>query len=378
MSDSGVAARRLAIDALVRIEKGGAFANLIVPRMLADSDLAERDRGFVTELVYGTTRMQRACDHLVDRFVMRDVEPIVRCALRVGAYQLAMLETPAHAAVGATVSSVPKRVRGFVNAVLRKVADAPVEYPDDATRLSYPDWIVSTLEADLGSTRAAAMLECMNQPAQVHQRADGYRQDPSSQLIADLVTGDGVVVDLCAAPGGKATAVARPGRLVIAGDLRSSRTSLIVNNRAELDLGDHLAVVIADGTRPPLRPGSADTVIVDAPCSGLGALRRRPDARWRIGADAIDRLAALQFRLLEAATELVKPGGRIVYSVCTVTAAESTAIDDRVRVELPQLSVDWSPADPWDVVGRGGRVLPAAGSAHDGDGMCAFVYRRET
>ena len=120
---SGVAARRLAIEALVRIDSEGAFANIVLPKMLERSDLEARDRGFVTELVYGTTRMQRTCDFLVDRFLMSDVEPLVRSALRIGAYQLVVLQTPAHAAVGETVGAVPKRVRGIVNAVLRKVQD---------------------------------------------------------------------------------------------------------------------------------------------------------------------------------------------------------------------------------------------------------------
>ncbi len=135
-------ARLLALDALDRIDPGGAYANLLLPELLGRSGLAPRDRHFVTELVYGTTRMRRACDFLVDRFLTRDLEPRVRNALRLGAYQLHFLGMAPHAAVGETVEAAPKAARGLVNAVLRRVSANPIIWPDDATRLSYPDWIV--------------------------------------------------------------------------------------------------------------------------------------------------------------------------------------------------------------------------------------------
>ena len=137
-------ARRVALDALVRIDVDGSYANLVLPAMLAESSLTERDRAFATELVYGTTRMGRACDWLVDRFLLREVDPEVRAALRLGAYQLTYLRVPAHAAVSATVAVVPPRARGVVNAVLRRVADHPVcllytsPSPRDRTRSRMP------------------------------------------------------------------------------------------------------------------------------------------------------------------------------------------------------------------------------------------------
>ena len=127
---------------LDRIDTGGAYANLVLSAELDRSGLAGADRGFATDLVYGTTRRRRACDHLVDRFLVRPVEPRVRNALRLGAYQLAFAGVAPHAAVGETVEVAPRPARGLVNAVLRRVADAPVSWPDDATRLSVPDWIL--------------------------------------------------------------------------------------------------------------------------------------------------------------------------------------------------------------------------------------------
>ena len=135
LTRSRPSARTLALEALDRIDPGGAYANLLLPELLTRSGLSERDRHFTTELVYGTTRMRRACDLLVDRFLTRTIDPTVRNALRLGAYQLHHMSLPAHAAVGETVGIAPRPARGLVNAVLRRVADNPVVWPDEATRL---------------------------------------------------------------------------------------------------------------------------------------------------------------------------------------------------------------------------------------------------
>jgi 16S rRNA (cytosine967-C5)-methyltransferase len=366
-------ARRLAIDALVRIDVDRAYANLLLPELLDRVDMAPRDRAFATNLVYGTVRMQRACDWLVDRYVDRELDPPVRAALRVGAYQLAFLDTPPHAAVGETVEAVPRKVRGLVNAVLRRVASAPRDYPGDATRLSYPDWIVERLVADLGPADAIAALEAMNEPAEVTERDDGYVQDRGSQLVTEAVgaAAGEVVVDLCAAPGGKATGLAGAGARVVALDQRRNRARLVAANASRLDVP--VGVAVADGRRPPVRSASADRVLVDAPCSGLGALRRRPDARWRIDAAAVDRLATLQGELLDGAAELVRPGGTLCYSVCTLTRAESVDVAERFSTEHPGFAPLEPPADPWVPWGSGSLLLPQAEGT---DGMAVFRWER--
>ena len=370
-------ARGLAARALDRIEEG-AYANLVLPPLLAASGLAERDRHFVTELVYGTTRMRRACDHLVDGFLARPVQPPVRTILRLGAYQLAFLGTPAHAAVSATVSEAPERARGLVNAVLRKVATQPPPWPDDATRLSYPDWIAERLAADLGADAAAAAMAQMNEPPPVTVRADGYVQDGASQAVAALV---GVqpghrVADLCAAPGGKATAMAGGGAaLVVAGDVSEARAGLVAANAARLgDAASSVAVVVADGRSPPLRAGSLDRVLVDAPCSGLGVLRRRPDARWRVQPGDVDRLTVLQRQLVEAAAVTVRAGGVLVYSVCTLTLAETAGVDRWLSTARPDLVPLPPPGPPWEPLGRGARLLPQAAGT---DGMYVLALRHK-
>lgn len=374
----GAATRRTALEALARVEDDGAYANLVLPTVLERSGLSDQDRGLVTDLVYGTLRRLRSCDHLVDRFLGSDPPPAARRALRLGAYQLAFRpDIPAYAAVDATVEATPKRFRPLANAVLRRVSDAlaagPVEYPDDATRLSYPDWVLDRLVTDLGRQDALDALEAMDRSPHVTRRDDGYVQDLASQWVADLVgarAGE-VVVDLCAAPGGKATALARSGATVVAADLQPHRVGLVVANAARTG-ATGLSPVVADATAPPLRPASADRVLVDAPCSGLGVLRRRPDARWRIDPDAPDRLAALARSIVDAAVPLVRSGGVLVFSVCTLTAVESLGVDDHVAATHPDLEPLDVPGGPWRPWGRGAILLPQWA---DTDGMCIFRYR---
>lgn len=366
----------MAMDAMVRIESGGAYANLILPDMLAKSDLSDPDRRFVTQLVYGTTRMKRACDHLVDRFLLGPADEQVRAALRIGTFQLVFLNTPPHAAVDATVSAVAGGGRKVVNAVLRRVAKAPVQYPDEPTRLSYPSWIYKRLIESLGQERAVAALEAMNRPATATTREDGYVQDRASQLVVAAVEaqpGD-VAIDLCAAPGGKATGLAAAGATVVAGDRRLSRVGLVADNVASL--GYDVAVLAADGRHSPFRAGSADRVLVDAPCSGFGSLRSRPDARWRIDPQAPARLAELQFDLLASGVRLLKADGVLIYSVCTFGDAEGANVVNRATAELG-LELLEPPGQPWQATDGIAMLVPGA-AAEDGnhDGMMLARFRR--
>ena len=363
-------ARSIAAGLLDRIERDDAYANLV----LASVDLPERDAGLITELVYGVTRMRRALDHLIDGFVADPPDLHSRNLLRVGSYQLHFMDTPDYAAVGETVQATPRRQRGFLNAVLRKVAklDQPT-WPSEAVRLSYPDWIVERLEQDLGRDDAHAALQQMNRPATVETRPDGYVQDQASQWVAELVDpqpGDRIL-DLCAAPGGKATALAHDQVAVIATDRRPHRTSLVAANAAKT--GVSLAgVLTADGRHPPFPPATFDRVLVDAPCSGLGVLGRRADARWRVGPEDVEELAHLQAELVRSAFALTRPGGVVIYSVCTMTTAETTAITQMVTQDFPQ-ATPIPIADPrWRPHLPGAPLLPPD---HNTDGMFIAIYR---
>jgi 16S rRNA (cytosine967-C5)-methyltransferase len=364
---------------LGRIEDDGAYANLALRRALDRSALSRRDRAMVTDLVYGVTRMRRACDWLVDRFLLRLVEPEVRRALRLGAYELVFNGVPPHAAVGEAVELAPGRARGLVNAVLRKVAEGECDphelpWPDPATRLSYPDEMVERLVTDLGEERALGALAVMNEPAEVTVRADGYVQDLASQWVTALVDpqrGE-TVVDLCAGPGGKATGMAASGAGVVALDRREHRARLVAANAARVGV-DLAGVVVGDGCRSPLRPGSVDRVLVDAPCTGLGVLRRRADARWRVGPDDPEELAALQVELVASGWSLLRPGGVLVYSVCTLTAAETVGVASALRALAPDLEVLEPPRSPWVPWGDGAVLLPQAAGT---DGMFVVAGRR--
>ena len=360
----------VAFRCLQRIDHEGAYANLVTAAELSRSKLSERDRKFVTELVYGTTRMRRACDALVDRFVSTTPSPEVRTVLRLGAYQLHFAGVPAHAAVGETVELAPKRARGFVNAVLRRVASTPMIWPTEAVRLSYPDWIVQRLTDELGADDAIATLTKMNEAPSVTERDDGYIQDIGSQWVTAAVpASEGqLILDVCAAPGGKATGIATSGATVIAADLQPQRVGLITENAERFGTTDVLALA-SDATSPPFARETFDAVLIDAPCSGLGTLRRRADARWRITPKDVADLITLQQRIIDACAPLVKPGGVLVYSVCTLLAAEATqhTFPAAFKALTDRPDGDWRP------LGDGWRVLP-----HDADtdGMILLRWRR--
>jgi 16S rRNA (cytosine967-C5)-methyltransferase len=367
---------------------GGGRANVVVPSLLAEARLSERDRNLVTELAYGTCRMQRACDWIADRYVRSQVDQQVRAAIRMGVYQLVWTRIPPHAAVAATVEEVHGPGRSVVNAVLRRSAAAlekgPVVWPDPPTELSYPDWVVARLAKDLGPDDARDALETMNLPASVTVREDGYVQDRASQMVAEHLSrligrhhpdaGAARVLDVCAAPGGKATALSGGGAgLVVAADLSPQRASVIARNAARLELPG-VVTVVADGTSPAWRGEAFDAVLVDAPCSGLGVLRRRPDARWRVKPGDVTRLAELQKELLSAAVPLVKPGGILAYSVCTLTFEETGAIDRWFAGRHRGFQPLPPPLEPWKTAGRGALLLPQSEGT---DGMFLMALRRD-
>ena len=418
----GTAARAVALEALVRVE-AGAYSNLVLPNLLRSSRLSPRDRGLVTDLVYGTLRQQGRADHLISLAADRPVatlDPPVRAALRLGAYQL-LSGVPAHAAVGATVGALTgpaTRARPFVNAVLRRIARLGPSWPwptgDDAAsvavRTSHPRWIVELLSRDLGAALALATLEANNEVPAVTLRPNRLRtepaalaaelaaagatvepgrlvprallvrgvgdpsllpavaegratpQDQASQAVAAAVAPQAGedILDVAAAPGGKATAMAElmgdTGR-VVAGDLRPGRAGRIALAAGRLGLAS-VHTVVADGTALPFPPGRFDRVLLDAPCSGLGVLRRRPEARWRLEPSDPVRLAELQRRLLTSAATAVRPGGLLVYSACTMTRLETSDLDPWAAEALPGWVALDPPGPPWRPLGRGSLLLP--------------------
>jgi 16S rRNA (cytosine967-C5)-methyltransferase len=318
----------------------------------------------------------RTLDHAIEtlgRRPVRKLDPPVRAALRLGAYQLGYTDTAAHAAVNESVELVRRarleRAVPFTNAVMRRLNDGIRALldalPDGALKESYPDWIAETFERELGAFGALALMRAMNEPLETVVRlvrgeppsgaeptdvpgayrvervddaavAEGriWPQSRASQLVGIVVgSQEGErVLDLCAAPGGKTTQLRGE---VTAVEIDPNRASELRANLATLGRPD-VDVVEADGTSlPPERTGY-DRILVDAPCSGLGVLAQRPDLRWRA-----EPLPELQLALLRAAAERAKPGGTIVYSVCTINADENEAIVDASGLDVVSLGEEW-------------------------------------
>jgi 16S rRNA (cytosine967-C5)-methyltransferase len=285
---------------------------------------------------------------------------------------LAQLDAPTARAVMATADRAPA-VTLRVNPKRATPESVEAELVASGVRvergLLVPDALVATGLGDVGALGAVA---------------DGRAtpQDQASQAIAHLVAaqlarlapGDDVtrVLDVAAAPGGKATAIAEltDHVLVIAGDVNPSRVARVGTAAARLALP--IALVVADGRRLPLRPGSCDAVLLDAPCTGLGVLRRRPDARWRLDPDSVETLAALQRELLAAAAAVVRPGGILVYAVCTFSDAETLAVDAWAAEHLGDFHALAPPGPPWRAHGRGALLLP---SDADTDGMFVLMLQ---
>ncbi|HYZ78734.1 MAG TPA: transcription antitermination factor NusB [Gaiellaceae bacterium] len=367
-------ARRAAYEVVRRVFEDEAYADRAFAAAAAGLDA--RDRALAQRLAYGTVQRVRALDHAIEtigRRPVRKLDPPVRAALRLGAYQLAYLEgIPARAAANESVELVRaaglERAVAFTNAVMRRLAEGirPLldSLPEGPLNHSYPDWIAEVWERDLGRDEALALMRAQNEPpetvvrvvrgqvegeptdvpgavrvARVDDRAlaEGriWPQSRGSQL-AGLAVGSREgerVLDLCAAPGGKATMLAGE---VVAVELHEGRARELEENVRRLGASS-ARVVHADALDLPPELTGFDRALVDAPCSGLGVLAQRPDLRWRA-----KPLPELQLALLRAAAERVRPGGTILYAVCTLNADENEAV-----VDASGLGVDMSLADEW-------------------------------
>ena len=373
-------ARRVAFQVLLRVFEDDAYADHAFRTAAAGLD--ERDRALAQRLAYGAVQRVRTVDHAIETLGRRKVhrlDPPVRAALRLGVYQLAFVDgVPRYAAVNESVELVRAaglfRAVAFTNAVLRRLADGIDKLLDAlpeasareaALKLSYPDWVAETWWRDLGPAGALGLMRAQNEPAEVavrlvqgeiegtpdpdipgawivqridqHALAEGriWPQSRASQLVG-LAVGARAgerTLDLCAAPGGKATMLAGE---VVAVDVNEARAHELEVTAHRLGASD-VQVVVADGRELPPELEGFDRALVDAPCSGLGVLNRRPDLRWRAAA-----LPELQLELLRAAAARVRPGGTIVYSVCTVNTAESEAVVDASGLEVdPSLAEAW-------------------------------------
>jgi 16S rRNA (cytosine967-C5)-methyltransferase len=435
-------ARRLAFDALRSVNSGGGYANLVLRDLLDQRRLEPRDAGFATELVFGTCRWQGSYDAIISAAAGKPVQswqPAAVDLLRLGTHQLMAMRIPASAAVSATVdlaaATVGRRITGLINAVLRRVAAHDLAgWMDDLTaglddrdalglRTAHPRWIVDAyadllpaeeLEVALTANNATPVVTlavrpglcaveelvaagaqtCEHSPfgarwsgnpsqlAAVREGRAGV-QDEGSQLAAWALTRPpapaGWWLDLCAGPGGKtallAGLVASEDSKVLAADVSQHRAALVASAvRRYAGAG----VVIADGTRPPWTAGQFTRVMADVPCTGLGALRRRPEVRWRRTPTDLEQLVQLQVRLLRSALEATSTGGVVSYVTCSPHRRETSDVVEQVLTGRS----DFELVDPAELLPtlsriRRGPYLQLWPHRHDTDAMFgAFLRRR--
>lgn len=427
-------ARDVALDAMVRVDDGAFSHVLLPSMLRRSSLSApDRGQvtALVYGALRARGRCDFLLEQVLDR-PLDALEVPVRAGLRLGVQQL-ITGVPAHAAVGETVEAIGKvrpKAKGFANGVLRSVARLGPEWPwpagdDDAAlavRTSHPAWIVRRFRDDLGDDAALAILEADDETPALTLRVNRRRaavdevraeleaagvhvevghlgpdalvvrgtgdprglavvrdgratpQDEGSQAIVAAVEArpGERILDVAAAPGGKSTGLgeAMGGTgLVVAGDRYAGRTRLVREAAVRLGLDD-VVTYVADGRALPFALGSFDRVLLDAPCSGLGVLRRRAETRWRLSPDDPETLAAFQCDLILEAAAMVRPGGVLVYSVCTLTTPETIGVDEHAAAALPDWTALSIPGVPWIPHGRGALLRPdAVGS----DGM--FLLR---
>ncbi len=391
--------RLTAVQILTRVETSGAFAEPLLDRCLSRWPQQDpRDRGLITELVYGTLRMRGFLDGILAQFLRRGLartDILLRNVLRTALYQLFFTDRiPAHAAVHEAVALAGELCPGrdaLVNAVLRSVQRRRerLALPDRRTEFrsyaafvhSHPPWLIDRWERRWGQEETLALCRANNtSPRQIlrvnrlqstrekvieelfqegirtektpyspaglvvmsaekplretipYRRGMFQLQDEASQLIGSLVApaAGETVLDLCAGMGGKTTHL---------GELMDNRGRIFAVERQKgklrqlrglaARLGIQIITTLAADATLPLPeppPGSCDRVLVDVPCSGLGTLRRCPEIKWRLTPEQLDRLPGLQKRLLERAGDYVKPGGRLIYSTCSVMAEENEEV----------------------------------------------------
>jgi 16S rRNA (cytosine967-C5)-methyltransferase len=373
--------RRAALE-ISRAFRAGELADRALERVAGH--LPSREHGWLQELVYGTFRLRGRLDHLLEQRVrggLRSLQPDVHDVLRLGAYQLLeMGSVPPYAAVSQSVELVrvagSPRAAGLVNGVLnslqrereRLLFPAAEEQPLDHLTSwgSHPKWLLERWLARWSGEDVRRLVEANNTRPELFIRPVGMDpseaierlneagiisepvaispnslrilppataamaldivpaivQDPAASLVVDFVAPgrDARILDLCAAPGGKAIGLAGTGAFVVAADLSRRRLRRVRENAERLEIGS-LGLVQADARIPAF--SSADVVLIDAPCSGTGTLRRHPDGRWVVSEAGLASLTSLQRELLQAAAGLVRPGGHLVYSTCSLEEEEN-------------------------------------------------------
>ncbi len=363
-------ARGVAFEVVRRVFEEEAYADRAF--RAAATELEPRDRAFAMQLAFGTVQRVRTLDHAIEtlgRRPVRKLDPPVRAALRLGAYQLAFMgSVPDHAAANESVELVRaaglERAVAFTNAVMRRLAagiGSLLESLGENTlaeaglKHSYPDWVAEVWWREWGRDDALGLMRAQNEPPETAVRTS------AGPLVVDEIPGDWIeegrawpqsrgsqlagmavgaqpgerILDLCAAPGGKATQLAEIAAEIVAIEKHPGRARELEENAARLG-ATNLTVICADALELPVDLTGFDRVLVDAPCSGLGVLNSRPDLRWRARP-----LPELQLALMQVALERVKAGGRVTYSVCTIHRLENEDVVDSLACRAEDLGAEF-------------------------------------
>jgi len=383
--------RRVALVALQQWRIGEQFADATLGQLLRSSDLAAPDRAFSTELFYGVLRNLTLLDFWIGSLRSRHLDHDTRDLLRLGLYQLFVLETPEHAAVFETVALARPKSRSLVNGVLRSATRSKAELVRKASeqelsiRTSHQQFLVDRWVKNFGEKDTEALCEWNNRPAPIYARinrmkvskdeflarhrdaeplpahenfvqlktiphealADGhcYIQDPGTAaacLLLDPKPGDRVL-DACAAPGGKTGYLAEMMRnegLILACDRDTSRVRTLQENLEKLGVGISRCVHHDWTSGDPLPEAAAfDRILIDAPCTNTGVMRRRVDLRWRLGLESFSRMQTEQLAIVRATIPLLAPGGALVYSTCSIEPEENGEVVRAILREFPFLKL---------------------------------------
>ena len=434
------APRVLVYDILSEVNRRGGYSNLLLPQALNSSNFEQRDKGFVTELLYGTLRMQGRHDYILAQVSDRpwsEVDEGIVDICRLGVHQLFEMRVATHAAVSATVELARKVIgeskASFVNALLRKVSaksldewlEPVIAMSDPVTRLSiqysHPEWIVSAyfdllkdyerVESELAANNVPAMPTLVSWPGASTQaqlvelggvatqyspygaKFDGapgslevirHRQagvqDEGSQLVAHIFSQASrsatAVLDLCAGPGGKAALISHicdvEGRDFVANEVSEARAKLVKNVIGKFP------VWVGDGREISSHAKDFDAIIADVPCTGLGALRRRPEVRWRRTVQDLRALTELQRELADAAISVLSAGGIFGYATCSPHFAETFGQVKMILKDHPELEqIDVSPYIPSNLQGAvRDKSMALWTSVHDTDSMFLALFKK--
>ena len=380
--------RQAAVSALRAWAKGHDYAETLIERHAQRRKLSSSDRGLLQAILFGVLRNRRLLDHWIGKLRDGKVDAETRDILRVGLCQLLILNLPDHAAVNETVEAGKASVRSLINAVLRRATLSRKRLLEEAADLpqpvahSHPDWLYNRWRAAFGTRNAISMMEWDNLPAVNFYRlnplaptapedlpgvalenapgfyqiegplpsallASGsvYIQDPATRHSVELLDpqpGERIL-DACAAPGGKAFLIAAAlgsAEGLVCTDSNEKRLPRLEENLERLHAGK-ATVAVHDWTEPgpPEWHGSFDGILLDVPCSNTGVIRRRVDVRWRLQAPDIDRIALTQRKILENAIACLKPGGRLVYSTCSIEHAENLGLVEAFLTDHPQWEI---------------------------------------